>query len=330
MTSDTKYETPLATPEWSPLTAKLAFQLTGPQTWAATVTAVCFALTYSVVSSIAEGASPCLASIDPLMSAVLLLICVLMQSAVNVFDDYFDYKKGTDTLDNSSQDKFDAVLVYNQVNPKSVLWLGIGLLAVAGALGIFVIYRCGWIPLVIGVIGALVVVLYAGGKMPLSHLPIGELVSGFVMGGLIPLACCYALTGTLDGFVLAYALPIMIGIGMINATNNTCDIEKDNAVGRQTLAVRLGRPQAPKAYKGSVVAWIASIAVLVGIGFAPGLPVVLLMLLGAFPVLRALFKNPLIQQSRDGAMAQIVSLNIIFCSFYCLSLLMGSLVIWLL
>lgn len=328
MTPEKKHEEPLPTHEWAPLTPKLAFQLTGPQTWAATVTAVCFALTYSLVTKIAAGAGLCKATIDPLMGAVLLLICILMQSAVNVFDDYFDYKKGTDTLDNSSQDKFDAVLVYNQVNPKSVLWLGIGLLVAAGALGIFVIYRCGWIPLVIGVIGALVVVLYAGGKMPLSHLPVGELVSGFVMGGLIPLACCYALTGTLDVFVLAYALPIMIGIGMINATNNTCDIEKDSAVGRQTLAVRLGRPKAPKAYKVFVVVWIASIAILVGATFAPGLPVVLLMLLGAFPVLRALFKNPLVQQSRDGAMAQIVSLNIIFCAFYCMSLLVGVLVVW--
>ena len=328
MTPEKKHKEPLPTHVWSPLTPKLAFQLTGPQTWAATITAVSFALTYSIVTKIAVGAGPCKATIDPLMGAVLLLICVLMQSAVNVFDDYFDYKKGTDTLDNSSKDKFDAVLVYNQVNPKSVLWLGIGLLIVAGALGGFVIYRCGWIPLVIGVIGALVVVLYAGGKMPLSHLPIGEIVSGFVMGGLIPLACCFALTGTLDGFVLVYAVPIMIGIGMINATNNTCDIEKDGAAGRQTLAVRLGRPRAPKTYKGFVVIWIASVTVLVGAGFASGLPVVLLMLLGAFPVLRALFKNPLIQQSRDGAMAQIVSLNIIFCAFYCMSLLVGTLVTW--
>lgn len=313
---------------WSPLTAKLAFQLAGPQTWAATITAVCFSFAFSVAIMASGSGSPTLAKLDPLMCAVLLLICVLMQSAVNVFDDYFDYKKGTDTVENSSEDKFDAVLVYNRVNPKSVLWLGIGLLAAAGILGLFVIYRCGWIPLAIGVVGALVVVLYAGGKVPLSHLPVGEVVSGFVMGGLIPLACCYALTNVFDARVLLYSLPQMIGIGMINATNNTCDIEKDQAVGRQTLAVRLGRPKAPRVYKAFVVIWIASIVSLLAVGFTPGVPLTILMLLGAFPVLRALFKNPLIQQSRDGAMAQIVSLNVIFCSFYCLSLLAGIIVTW--
>lgn len=44
------------------------------------------------------------------------------------------------------------------------------------------------------------------------------------------------------------------------------------------------------------------------------------MICAAFPVLRALFANPLNQNSRDGAMAQIISLNIIFISFYCLAI----------
>ena len=313
--------------EYAPLSLKLAFQLAGPQTWAATITATTFAFTYSAIKTHAFAST--IDGLNALMTLVLFVICVLMQSAVNVFDDFFDYKKGTDTIENSSEDKFDAVLVYNRVNPRSVLALGVGLLAVAGILGIYVVSQTDLVPLVIGVIGAIVVVAYAGGKVPLSHLPVGEVVSGFVMGGLIPLACCYVLMGTLDFFVLIFALPIMIGIGLINATNNTCDIEKDAAVSRDTLAVRLGRPAAPRAYKAGVVAWICSICCLVIAGFTQASPWLLFMLLGAFPVLRALFRNPLIQQSRDGAMAQIVSLNVIFCAFYCLCIALSSQLTWL-
>lgn len=315
------------TKAYTPLSPKLAWQLCGPHTWAATIAACAFAFTYSSVeiqtNSLYGG------KISLLMTLVLFLICVLMQSAVNVFDDYFDYKKGTDTQENSSKDKFDAVLVYNRVNPKSVLGLGIGLLVAAFLLGLYVIACSGWIPLAIGLVGALVVVTYAGGKLPLSHLPVGELVSGFVMGGLIPLACTYPLMGRLDWFALVFALPIMIGIGMINATNNTCDIEKDKMVERHTLAAKLGRERAPKVYKAFIVIWIACIIALVALRYTASLPWLALMLLGAFPVLRALFKNPLVQKSRDGAMAQIVSINVIFAAFYCLCIALTGSVVWM-
>ena len=52
-------------------------------------------------------------------------------------------------------------------------------------------------------------------------------------------------------------LPLMIGIGMILATNNTCDIEKDIASKRHTLAVTLGREQAPMFYKLALIVWMA-------------------------------------------------------------------------
>lgn len=315
------------TKKYSPLTPQLAWQLCGPHTWAATITACAFAFTYSSIEIQARSLQG--GKISLLMTLVLFLICVLMQSAVNVFDDYFDYKKGTDTQENSSKDKFDAVLVYNQVNPKSVLALGIGLLVAAFLLGLYVIACSGLIPLAIGIVGALVVVAYAGGKLPLSHLPVGEVMSGFVMGGLIPLACTYALMGCLDWFVLLFAVPIMIGIGMINATNNTCDIEKDTLVERHTLAVKLGRERAPKTYKAFVVIWIACIVALVALRYTASLPWLVLMLLGAFPVLRALFKNPLIQESRDGAMAQVVSINVIFAAFYCLCIALAGSITWM-
>lgn len=313
--------------KYSPLTPKLAWQLCGPHTWAATIAACCFAFVYSSVQIQANAING--GKISLLMMLVLFLICVLMQSAVNVFDDYFDYKKGTDTQENSSKDAFDAVLVYNRVNPKSVLALGIGLLVFAFLLGLYVIAKSGWVPLAIGVVGALTVVAYAGGKIPLSHLPVGEMVSGFVMGGLIPLACTYALMDQIDWLALVFSAPIMIGIGMINATNNTCDIEKDSKAERRTLAVKLGRENAPKAYKAFLVIWVACIIALVAVRYTASLPWLVLMLLGAFPVLRALFKNPLVQKSRDGAMAQIVSINVIFSAFYCLCIALAGSLVWM-
>ena len=152
--------------------------------------------------------------------------------------------KGTDSADDDVEIS-DATLVYNNVNPACALRLGIGFLAAAFLLGAYVIWQAGWIPLAIGVVGAVFVVVYSAGKTPVSYLPIGEAVSGGVMGGLIPLACYQALTGDLNWLMLLWAVPEIIGVGLIMMTNNTCDIEKDIPVGRQTLPAKLGREKVP-------------------------------------------------------------------------------------
>lgn len=249
------------------------------------------------------------------MAIFLLVICVLMQAAVNTFNDYYDYVKGSDSSDDNV-DPTDAVLVYNNVNPRSALALAIGFLVAAFILGAYVIWQAGWIPLAIGVVGAVVVVLYSAGKTPISYLPIGELMSGVVMGGLIPLACYQALTGSFDLIMLVWALPTIIGVGLIMLTNNTCDIEKDIESGRKTLSGILGRQNARTLYHALVWMWIALIIVNILIWFAAGWPVLIFMLAASIPLLKALLSNPLAPPARIGAMAQICSVNIALGAFY--------------
>lgn len=306
---------------YSPLTPTLAFQLAAPHTWAACLVPVLFSYIYCAVSY--SG------NMSILYALILLAICALMQSAVNVFNDYFDFKKGTDSAENSSEDAFDAVLIYNNLNPKTVCAYGIGLMAVSFLLGLYLTLQTSWILMVIGIFGAVIVYLYSGGKTPISYLPIGEVVSGFVMGGLIPLACCYALSGVFDLMVLLAALPCMVGVGMILFTNNTCDIEKDIEAHRNTMSVKLGRGTAPQVYRGAIIGWIVLIIAIIGIFYPTGMPLVLLMVLSEFPVLRAMMNNPYTQQSRTAAMSQIVMLNVIMGSFYCLAIAASKFLVWI-
>lgn len=286
-----------------------------PHTLAPSILAILFSIVYTAVSF--SG------TVNLLLAFVLFLICTLMQAAANTLNDYLDYKKGTDSRENSSEDAFDAVLVYNNINPAHVLVFAIAQLIVAALLGCYIVYISGVIPLVIGIIGAIVVVIYSAGRTPLSYLPIGEIAIGITMGGLIPLACVYVLSGVLDWWLALIALPLMIGIGMILATNNTCDIEKDIAAHRHTLAVTLGRNNAVSLYKLVIFIWPALMLILELIFFTPGIIFGVLMVCAAFPVLRAIMLNPLVQASRDGAMALIISLNIIFIAFYCLAIAMA-------
>ena len=82
------------------------------------------------------------------MVCALLAICILMQALVNTFNDYYDFVKGADS-EEDNVDITDAVLVYNHINPASALRLAVGLLVAAFAIGVYVIYCAGWIPLVL-------------------------------------------------------------------------------------------------------------------------------------------------------------------------------------
>lgn len=292
----------------------MALQIAAPHTWPAAILPALIAMACAAANGHAVSA---------VMALVLLAICILMQAAVNTFNDYYDYVKGSDSAEDNV-DPTDAVLVYNNVNPRSALMLAVGFLVVAFALGAYVIWQAGWIPLAIGIVGAIVVVLYSASKTPISYLPIGELMSGFVMGGLIPLACYQAITKCFDPIMLVWALPTIIGVGLIMLTNNTCDVEKDIESGRKTLPVLLGRSRARTLYHALVWIWIALVIVNVLIWFSGGWPVLVFMLAASIPLLKALLSNPLAPPARIGAMAQICSVNIALGAFYAAAVFAGG------
>ena len=288
----------------------MALNLAAPHTWPAAI------MPALVAMCAASSKSP----LSVTMCISLLLIVILMQASVNTFNDYYDYVKGSDS-EEDYVDPSDAVLVYNDVNPRSALLLAIGFLVVAFCLGIYAVVKAGFAPLVIAVIGAVFVVLYSAGKSPISYLPLGELVSGVVMGALIPLAVYQVITGVLDFTVLLWAIPTIIGVGLIMFTNNTCDIERDVPSGRKTLPVLLGRRNAIAWYRIAVAVWIIDIMLNVAIWHTPGLIVMPFMLFAAYPLVKALLTNPFTADRRLQAMPQILSVNIVLGAFYAAALL---------
>lgn len=293
--------------EYSKLSFKMAWQLAAPHTWAASI----FPVLVAATAAAAQGFSPSVS-----MCFVLLATSVLLQSAVNTLNDYFDYVKGADSPDDNVEQS-DAVLVYNNVKPSSARNLAIAFIVVAFALGAFCIYMAGWIPLVIALVGVAVIVLYSGGKTPISYLPLGEAASGFTMGGLITLASYYVLTLSLDWVVLVWAVPEMIAIALTMLTNNTSDIEKDTASGRRTLPVLLGRKRSVLLYRVLLATAIVSVVMIVCIWFTNGAFVLPFFVLATFPLATKLFSNPMLPNMRIASMGQIASFNIALGAFYC-------------
>lgn len=293
------------------LRVKDIIDIAAPHTWAASVMPSIFAvvLAYSLTGSIRADMTVC-----------LFIVAVCMQSSVNALNDYADYVKGTDTLDNSP-DAEDAVIVYG-LAPKTARNIGIAFLAAAFIPGLYTVYVRGVVPLIIGLIGAFVIVAYSAGKTPISYLPLGELVSGFVMGGLIPLAGIYMQTGELDLFVLVRAVPIIMGTGMIMFSNNGCDIEKDQPVGRHTLPCILGRERTDVCYRIMLVLWLISPVIILGLfGHPFSVLFYLLEALVFFSGLMRQFSFQLGAKFRGPIMGGINTLNISIGFAYILAIL---------
>lgn len=299
---------------YSSMTPKMMVQLAAPHTWPAAIIPVLFSVAYAVSLK---------GSISVILSIALLAICILMQAAVNTVNDYYDFVKGADSEENQD-DPTDAVLVYNNINPRSAFILALSFLGVGALIGIYVIVCSGWIPLLIGIIGAVIIMLYSAGKSPISYLPLGEYVSAITMGGLIPLACCYVLTGDFNWWVLLLSFPVMCGIGLIMFTNNTCDIDKDIDAGRKTQSVLLGHERALKAYHGVMFVWVTALIVLVGIFYPSGLLLVPFMLIILYPTMSMLYKNPLMPETRGPAMGACLNMNIGLGIFYAAALLLDA------
>lgn len=288
-----------------------AAMLAGPHTWPASIMPVLLAVAFACAT---QG------TVSVTLALVLLVIAVLMQSAVNALNDYFDYVKGADT-ESDNVERSDAALVYGAFDPKEALYLAIGFLAAAFALGVYCIICAGWIPLAIAGGGAVVVALYSAGRTPLSYLPVGEAVSGLVMGAALPFASFYVLTRQLDPLVLAWCIPLVIGIALIMMTNNASDIEKDIPAGRRTLPVLLGRSRTRTLYRVLVAAWIAAIAAIVGIWFTAGLIMMPFMVLASYPFLNNLLRSPLDARARIASMGAICTCNVVLGAFYAAAVL---------
>lgn len=286
---------------YQPLTAKHAVGFAAPHTWVASVSPVILGAALSVHL---EGA------FSPIMFLVLLAASVLMQSSVNTLNDYYDFVKGIDLAENSD-DPSDAVLVYNRLNPAHVFLLGCMYLAAAGLLGVYVVYQAGIIPLVLGILGGGVIVAYSAGKFPISYLPLGELVSGFVMGGLITIAVFASFTRRAGPDILLLSVPLILAIGLIMLTNNTCDIERDSNVNKKTLPILVGRQRAQGLYWLSVTLWVLSSAVLCGIYFSKGILAFIAITLLSTPLLVRLCRKQKTPDNREWCLGSIIKANVV-------------------
>ncbi|WP_409328038.1 1,4-dihydroxy-2-naphthoate polyprenyltransferase [Staphylococcus pseudoxylosus] len=252
----------------------------------------------------------------------MLIACLLIQAATNVFNEYYDFKKG---LDDHTSVGIGGAIVRNGMSPKLVLNLAIVFYIIAAILGIFIAIQSSFWLLPIGLVCMAVGYLYTGGPFPISWTPFGELFSGIFMGMIIILISFFIQTGNLQSLVVWISIPIVITIGLINMANNIRDRVKDKESGRKTLPILLGKNNS---IRFLALMYIVAYALVIYITFfQPGGSIFFLLALLSFPMpIKAVrrFKKNDTPQTMMPAMAATGKTNTFFGLLYALGIYISA------
>ncbi|WP_242218098.1 1,4-dihydroxy-2-naphthoate polyprenyltransferase [Bacillus cereus group sp. BfR-BA-01380] len=195
---------------------------------------------------------------------IMLLACLLIQAATNMFNEYFDYKRG---LDHEGSVGIGGAIVRDGIQPKTVLNLAFGFFGIAILLGVYICMNSSWWLAALGLVCMAVAYLYTGGPLPIAYTPFGELTAGLFMGVIIIGISFFIQTGMVTSEIVLLSIPNAILIGAILLANNIRDLDGDKENGRRTLAILVGRNNAIGVLASMfIISYIWTIAlILVGI-----------------------------------------------------------------
>ncbi|PTJ31786.1 1,4-dihydroxy-2-naphthoate polyprenyltransferase [Staphylococcus simulans] len=253
----------------------------------------------------------------------MLLACLLIQAATNMFNEYYDFKKG---LDDHTSVGIGGAIVRNGMSPKLVMNLAIAFYVIAALIGLFIASQSSYWLIPIGILCMAVGYLYTGGPFPISWTPFGELFSGVFMGLIIILIAFFIQTDNLQGYAVWISVPIIITIGLINMANNIRDRVKDKASGRKTLPILLGKANSIRFM--ALMYIIAYAWVIYTVFFVPGGSIFYLLVLLSFPfpikAIRRFKKNDTPAEMMP-AMAATGKTNTVFGLLYALGIFISAL-----
>lgn len=206
-----------------------------------------------------------LTSIDLGLFIAMLIACLLIQAATNMFNEYYDFKRG---LDNEHSVGIGGAIVREGIQPATVMKIALSLYGISMLLGVYICMSSSWWLAAIGLVSMTVGYLYTGGPIPIAYTPFGEIFAGFFMGMLIILIAFYIQTGFITMISVLISVPIVITVGAILLANNIRDHDGDKENGRRTLAILLGQKRAIVLLAGMFIVSYAWVFTLIGLDYA--------------------------------------------------------------
>lgn len=186
-----------------------------------------------------------------LLSALICLFgALLIQIGTNLANDYFDFKKGIDTVERIGPTR---VTCAGLLRPQAVKRSFVLVFAAAILASFYLVVRGGAPIVIIGILSLASGILYTAGPKPLGYIGMGELFVFIFFGPVAVAGTYYAQSLTWDNAAILSGLGAgALSVSMLGV-NNYRDMPTDALTGKRTLAVRFGKGFARGEYLASIL-----------------------------------------------------------------------------
>ncbi|MDY0186991.1 MAG: 1,4-dihydroxy-2-naphthoate octaprenyltransferase [Syntrophus sp. (in: bacteria)] len=171
--------------------------------------------------------------------ALVLVASFLVHFATNISNDYFDHMQGTDAGESIGGSR---VLQEGKITLTELGKAIILLYAVASLIGFYLVWTLKlWAILPLMALAFFSSLFYVAPPVRYGYHGLGELFVAVNMGPVMVMGSNWVLLGRVDWSALPVSLPIGLMVSLILYYQSLPDMETDEAAGKRTLAVRLGK-----------------------------------------------------------------------------------------
>lgn len=220
---------------------------------------------------------------------VLVILGVIVNhAALNMTDDYFDYKHAVDSTKPGEENPYTGgskTLTSGLIEPKKMFIVFSILYGIVFVLGLYITIERGILVLAFGLIGILSSIFYTSPPIKFAHHGFGELGLLLNFGPVIGLGAFYVQAQQLSIEAFLATLPCGIMLFSMIVINEIPDIQEDRLAGKLTLVARFGKKAGMNLY---IVSWIATYGIIISsviLSFVP------------WPILISLLSLPLVIDS---------------------------------
>ncbi|KXG77894.1 prenyltransferase [Thermotalea metallivorans] len=182
---------------------------------------------------------------------LIILSGILLQSGVNLVNDFFEFKQG------KLENKIACFHIFGREREWTEICIFIaGLLCFACTvpIGLYLVYRSGMQLFYLGVIGFVGGYFYTGEPFNYKRRGLAVVFVFFLMGVFMIYGSYYAMTAKFSMEVLWISLPISLLVSLLLLSNELRDYERDKERDIRTLTVRIGYQKGKMLYVVFVIA----------------------------------------------------------------------------
>ena len=236
----------------------------------------------------------------PLYFLLVLVGVVINHIALNMADDYFDFKHAVDHLTSEEKNPYSGgsgTLSSGLIHPPSMFKAFVLCFGITVTIGLYLTILRGLPILLFGLLGVFCSIFYTAPPISFSHHGLGELGQLVCFGTVIGMGSYFVQTQNLSLEAFLATLPLGIMLFSMIIINEIPDYEEDRLAGKLTLVARYGKWQGAKLY---IASWTCTYMVVICGTLLGLLPLPTLLSLVSLPsalrsihTLRVNYNNPL-------------------------------------